>query len=97
MTESGDARQAYAFSCTECGHCWQEARLPAAPVCPFCDSRKVHAVPDGLVERARAAEAVRPERSERHRHASHLPHGPHRHLWSRRRGGADPPDGDTPA
>ncbi|WP_052867359.1 hypothetical protein [Streptomyces niger] len=110
MTEPGDLRQTYAFSCTGCGHAWKQTydivivtdaegrrsqayriegrkvRSPlTSPVCPHCDSGRVHAVPTGLAERALKAETVARSRPERGEHTPHLPHGPHLHL--RRRSG----------
>ncbi|WP_051872403.1 hypothetical protein [Streptomyces sclerotialus] len=107
MTEPGDLRQTYAFSCTGCGHAWKQTyeivivadadgrrsqtyriegrtvRSPlTAPVCPHCESGRVHAVPVGLADRALAAGTAPQPRPERHERA-HLPHAPHLHLRRR--------------
>ncbi|MGI5467358.1 hypothetical protein [Streptomyces sp. CA-132043] len=118
MTEPGDLRQTYAFSCTGCGHAWKQTydivivsdaegrrsqtyriegrtvRSPlTSPVCPHCDSGRVHAVPVGLAERALAAETAARSRPERQERTPHMPHGPHWHL--RRRSGR--PNAQDPA
>ncbi|POX43495.1 hypothetical protein C3486_00800 [Streptomyces sp. Ru73] len=54
-----------------------------SPVCPHCESRRVHAVPVGLADRALAAETAAVSRAERAGHTPHQPHGPHLHLRRR--------------